>query len=333
MLAYPVKFRPIPQERIWGGNKLKEWFGAEDNTAPIGEYWVLSGHPTAVSVVVNGEYAGQTLNELIAKDEASYLGNSPQPRFPLLIKFLEATADLSVQIHPNDVYAQRNENDFGKTEAWYVLDTLPGGRVNYGHNFSNRESYLQAVKDNRVKDFLEYRTISKDDVVFVPAQTLHALLAGTIVLEVQQTSDVTYRVYDWDRVDDHGQPRALHIEKAADVMQYGTDASGLNGDGMSSSGESNRVVIAQTTSLTHHRLLTCDYFTLEYLSLVDGETTLSRGKAENPDVLIGIEGDALLRWDDGEMTISQGDTVLIPTNVTSYSLVATSSFKGLRTYY
>lgn len=151
----------------------------------------------------------------------AYLGKSPQPRFPLLIKFLEATTDLSVQIHPDNAYAQTHEGDFGKTEAWFVLECDEARQVNYGHKFSNQEEYSQAVREGRVKEFLRYEPISAGSVVFVPSRTMHALLAGTIVVEIQQTSDVTFRVYDWDRLDGNGNSRELHVEKAAAVMQYG----------------------------------------------------------------------------------------------------------------
>jgi mannose-6-phosphate isomerase len=322
---YPVKFQPIPQARIWGGDKLKAWFNATNMSAPIGEYWVLSGHPNGVSVAVNGEYAGKTLNELIAQSPRAYLGNSPQPRFPLLIKFLEATTDLSVQIHPNDEYAKQYEGDYGKTEAWYVLDCLDDGKVNFGHRFPNREAYLQAVHENHVKDFLNYEPIQKEQVVYVPAQTLHALLAGTTVIEVQQTSDVTYRVYDWDRVDDQGKPRQLHIEKAADVMQYG-EPSDLPASSVPR-------VIERTSNFTHQRLLTCSYFALEKLEFQNTQKTLVRGNVENPDILIGVEGSGILRWEAGELAISRGDTVLIPTTVTQYELESSADLQVLRTFY
>jgi mannose-6-phosphate isomerase len=322
--AYPVKFVPIPQERIWGGHKLKSWFNSSKSEVPIGEYWVLSGHPNGTSIVANGELAGKTLNEIIELDPKAYLGRSPQPRFPLLIKFLEATTDLSVQIHPDDVHAQAHEGDFGKTEAWYILDAKPDGKVNYGHTFQNKAEYLDSVSSKRVKDFLCYQPIENGQVVFVPARTLHALLAGTIVLEVQQTSDVTYRVYDWDRVDQNGKPRELHIEKAAEVMQYGQHSTHHS---------TEPIILAQTDSFTHQRLLNCEYFTLEKLQFHSSTQTLTRGVTDNPDILIVVEGDIELNYGEGSLQLQRGDTVLIPTNVETYELKTKSDTTVLRTFY
>ncbi|GMA56345.1 hypothetical protein GCM10025858_08480 [Alicyclobacillus sacchari] len=172
---WPVKFTPVAMPRIWGGHALKSMFGVQVDD-PIGEYWVLSGHPNGMSVVADGPFAGRTLAELTKEYPTAYLGHSPQGRFPLLIKYLEAESDLSVQIHPDDEYAREHEGDFGKTEAWYVLDAKPDGTVNYGHTFPDRETYLRAVAEGKVRDYLTYQPIQQGDLVFVPARTLHALL-------------------------------------------------------------------------------------------------------------------------------------------------------------
>lgn len=321
---YPLKFAPIAQERIWGGDKLKTWFSTPPLDGPVGEYWVLSGHPNGTSIAVNGEFEGKSLNELLELYPEAYLGKSPQPRFPLLIKFLEATTDLSVQIHPDDAYAQTHEGDFGKTEAWFVLECDEAGQVNYGHKFSNQEEYFQAVREGRVKEFLRYEPISAGSVVFVPSRTMHALLAGTIVVEIQQTSDVTYRVYDWDRVDVNGNSRELHVEKAADVMQYG---------GMQKSALCQTRVLEQTSTSVHEELVRCDYFTLERLQLWDKKKQLTRGTISNPDILIVVDGSVELCWEEGCMSLGRGDTVLIPATITNYHLVPNHDAALLRTFY
>ncbi|GMA65035.1 class I mannose-6-phosphate isomerase [Alicyclobacillus fastidiosus] len=322
---YPVKFAPVPMERIWGGHQLKPWF-KEEREAPVGEYWVLSGHPNGTSIVMNGELVGKSLIELCTEYPEVYLGKSPQPRFPLLIKFLEANADLSVQIHPNDEYAQAYENDFGKTEAWYVLDCLEEGKVNYGHNFASKEEYLAAVSEKRVKDYLRFRSIKPGDVVFVPAQTLHALLAGTTVIEVQQTSDVTYRVYDWDRVDPNGSPRELHVGKAADVLIFDNDHQ--------DSTLVEPTLVCKTDVLEHKQLVTCPYFVMESIAIRAQAYTLSPGNHGNPDVLIVAEGSGILQWTDGEsISLQRGDTLLIPTTLNEYELKTENGMKVIRTYY
>ncbi|GMA59787.1 class I mannose-6-phosphate isomerase [Alicyclobacillus fastidiosus] len=321
---YPVKFKPVPMHRIWGGDGLKPMFHVE-STEPIGEYWVVSGHPHGMSVVSEGPLVGRTLNELTEMYPSAYLGKSPQPRFPLLIKFLEAEDDLSVQIHPDDTYAIANEGDFGKTEAWYVLDAKEDGKVNYGHSFPDRETYERAVQNGQVKDHLEYRSVRKGDLVFVPARTLHALLAGTKVLEIQQTSDVTYRVYDWDRVDDSGKGRALHVDKAADVLEYGQPLVDVE-----------RVWIHSEEGIEHQRLVECPYFTIE--SVVTSEPlALTHGHSGNPDVLIVVEGTGELRATvDGQqqsLSLNPGDAVLIPGTLEVYEVWPQSPLTVVRTYY
>ncbi|MDQ0338672.1 mannose-6-phosphate isomerase [Caldalkalibacillus uzonensis] len=325
MKIYPVKFKPIPQERIWGGHQLKEWFGVKDKH-PIGEYWVLSGHPHGLSVVSDGPLVGKTLQELIDMAPEAYLGQSPQPRFPLLIKFLEATSDLSVQIHPDDTYAQRVEGDYGKTEAWYILHTKPDGKVIYGHTFPDREAYFQAIREQQVHKYLNYKPIKKGDVVFVPSRTLHALLGGTIVLEIQQTSDITYRVYDWDRVDEQGRGRTLHVDKAADVMQYGQDVH-------RESGQVEIKTVFVDERITHHRLVSCSYFTMEKIELTAGEYTLTTGKTSNPDILIVVDGEGNLETGDMTMPLKRTDTVLVPAQLSAYRLKTTKRFTLIRAFY
>ncbi|GIM47944.1 mannose-6-phosphate isomerase, class I [Collibacillus ludicampi] len=326
-MFYPVKFAPIAHQRIWGGHKLKSLFG-ETRKEPIGEYWVLSGHPHATSMVTNGHFAGKSLVELTKEYPQAYLGNSPQNRFPLLIKFLEAEDDLSVQVHPHDQYAQEVEGDFGKTEAWYILDCRGGGLINYGHSFQNREEFLSAVKQKRIKDYLRYIEIKKDQFVFIPSQTLHALLAGTTLIEIQQTSDVTYRVYDWDRVDAQGKGRELHIEKAADVMRYGQDQIFQDCSTM-------QRILQKTRKIFHEQLATCPYFVIEKISIEDSCYSMKIGKKGNPDILIVAEGEGVLKT-DGEyesLSLKQGDTVLIPSTMDTYEIHAISKIRLLRTYY
>jgi mannose-6-phosphate isomerase len=321
MKLYPVKFRPIAFRRVWGGHRLKEWFGVQDQE-PVGEYWVLSGHPRAVSVAENGELAGKTLVELTERFPEEYLGASPQGRFPLLVKFLEAQAPLSVQLHPPDEYARRVEGDFGKTEAWYVLDHQPGARVVYGHSFQDREEFERAVREKRVEEFLRYREIVKDALVFVPAQTLHALLEGTLLIEIQQTSDVTYRVYDWERVD-----RELHVEKAAEVLTFGEKAIPVQAD-------TERLVRVCGEGVRVEQLVACEHFVLEKVELERSRVELSLGRAGNPDVLVVADGEGWLMADGGErLLLKRGDTVLVPSSVGAYRLETEGKWKVLKAFY
>ncbi len=327
MIAYPVKFAPIAQERIWGGSKLKKWFDVNSDV-PIGEYWVLSGHPNATSVVANGALAGKTLVQLTEEFPEFYLGDSPQDRFPLLIKFLEAADDLSVQVHPDDQYAQEKEGDFGKTEAWYILEHKPGVKIVYGHYFKNRDEYKLAIKEKRVREYLRYKEIEKDQLIFIPSRTLHALLAGTVLIEIQQTSDVTYRVYDWDRIDSQGRSRELHVEKAADVIAYG-EPEVQKGTGQA------RYTQVETGNVKHEHLVTCPYFVIEKVWIKGESYSMESGKKGNPDILVVAEGEGILDLGEGiaPLSLQRGDTVLVPAVAEKYRIHTKSGIKLLRTYY
>jgi mannose-6-phosphate isomerase len=329
---YPLKFTPIVQERIWGGSRLKSLFHT-DTDKPIGEYWVLSGHPSAKSIISNGAFAGKTLNDMIAEYPEGYLGVSKQERFPLLIKFLEAEEDLSVQIHPNDEYGLKHEGDYGKTEAWYILDSKPGGEIIYGDTFKSREQYLEAVEQHNIKPFLERLPIAADDFVHVPSQTMHALLAGTTLIEIQQTSDVTYRVYDWDRLDSSGKSRELHIDKAADVMLYGQPNTAQN-----SQTDSKRYALASPANVLHEHMVSCPYFTIEKITLAGGSFSSSLGRKGNPDILVIAEGTGKLQWSEhngteASLDLSNGDAILIPSTISNYSISSDEKLTLLKTFY
>lgn len=331
---YPLRFKPIMKERIWGGRMLPALFGLQTDR-PIGEVWTLSDHPSDPSICVNGPLQGKSLSEIIREYPEIYLGTSWSARykelsgmrFPLLIKFLHAEDDLSVQIHPDDEYALKHENDFGKTEAWYILAAEEEAKIVYGHSFSTREEYFGAIKEKTVPRFLKYLRVRKGDFVFVPAKTLHALLKGTMVIEIQQTSDVTYRVHDWDRVDAEGKSRELHIDKAADVLRYGE-------------GEELRTpapqIISQSEGMTHLRLIECPYFMIEKVELNSptketGVIPFSVERNDNPDIVIVIEGEGELRYEGETISLREGDTILIPRNMKRYEVTGRLSF--LRTSY
>jgi mannose-6-phosphate isomerase len=263
------------------------------------------------------------LNDLVQEHPEAYLGNSPQPRFPLLIKFIEAAQDLSVQVHPDDEYARKVESDFGKTEAWYVLDCSDNGRVIYGHRFQSRQDYLKAVEEKCIQPYLKYEPISHGRLVFVPSGTLHALLAGTMVLEIQQTSDVTYRVYDWDRVDEHGQSRELHVEKAADVLQYGPQPNPFP----------TAQEISAESGMNGSRLVSCPYFTIDKWNLAHGRHAFTHGRKGNPDIVIVTNGQGELHWPDGNMSLRRGDAVIVPATLSGYEVSCTDDLELIRVFY
>ncbi|MEF2964620.1 mannose-6-phosphate isomerase, class I [Paenibacillus sp. M1] len=233
----PIFLQPVFQERIWGGTKLKELFGYEIPNDHTGECWAVSAHPNGQSVVKNGPYKGIPLGELWNAHPELFCSESAV--FPLLTKILDASDDLSVQVHPDDEYAGKHENgELGKTECWYIVDAEPGAAIIYGHEAETKEQLIQMIQDGRWNELLTKVPVKRGDFFYVPSGTIHALGKGIVVLETQQSSDTTYRVYDYDRRDKDGNLRDLHLEKAIDVttvpqayepVTYTTkDSSGLS---------------------------------------------------------------------------------------------------------
>ena len=213
-----IKLTPIFHEKIWGGRQLETVFGYDIPDGPIGECWAISAHPNGDCQIAEGPYAGHTLSWLWAEHRELF-GNCEGKEFPLLIKILDAKDDLSIQIHPNDEYAAEHENgSLGKTECWYVLDCEPGAFLYYGFDHEvSKEEFAERIKNNTLTEVLNAAPVHKGDCFFIPSGTLHAICKGIVVAEVQQNSNVTYRVYDYGRVGADGKPRALHVEKALDV--------------------------------------------------------------------------------------------------------------------
>ena len=224
---YPLTFYPILKERIWGGTKLKTYLNKPISSEITGESWELSTVPSDVSVVKNGLFKGKNLNELIDLYPEEMLGKSVFARFgkqfPLLFKYLDAREDLSIQLHPNDELAKARHNSFGKTEMWYVMQADENARLIVGFKEdSSREEYLHHIENKKLISLLNEVPVKKGDVFFLETGTIHAIGAGIVIAEIQQTSDVTYRIYDWDRVDANGNERELHTEFALDAINYKT---------------------------------------------------------------------------------------------------------------
>lgn len=212
----PIFLQPIFQERIWGGTKLRDLFGYDIPNDHTGECWAVSAHPNGQSVVKNGPYQGMKLGELWTSHPELFRSSSKV--FPLLTKILDASDDLSVQVHPDDEYAGKYENgELGKTECWYIVDAEPGAVIIYGHEAKTKEELVSMIENGEWDRFLTKVPVKPGDFFYVPSGTLHALGKGIVVLETQQSSDTTYRVYDYDRRDKDGNTRELHLEKAIDV--------------------------------------------------------------------------------------------------------------------
>ena len=212
----PMFLKPVFQEKIWGGSRLRSVFGFDIPNDKIGEDWAISAHPHGVSVVENGEYQGQKLDELW-QNHKELFGNPTESVFPLLIKILDAEDELSVQVHPDDAYGMKHEGELGKTECWYIIDAEPGAEIIYGHHVKTREELAEMIQEGRWDDLLKKVPVKKGDFFYVPSGTIHAIGKGIMILETQQSSDTTYRVYDYDRKDANGNTRELHIQQSIDV--------------------------------------------------------------------------------------------------------------------
>lgn len=212
----PLFLKPVFQEKIWGGSRLRSVFGFDIPNDKIGEDWAISAHPHGVSVVENGPFKGWKLDDLW-KEHKELFGHPTEPVFPLLIKILDAEDDLSVQVHPDDAYGMAHEGELGKTECWYIIDAEPGAEIIYGHHAKTREELAEMIQDSRWDDLLKKVPVKKGDFFYVPSGTIHAIGKGIMILETQQSSDTTYRVYDYDRKDDQGNTRELHIQQSVDV--------------------------------------------------------------------------------------------------------------------
>lgn len=212
----PLFMKPVFQEKIWGGSRLRSVFGFDIPNDKIGEDWAISAHPHGVSVIENGPFKGKKLTELW-EDHKELFGNPSESVFPLLIKILDAEDELSVQVHPDDAYGMKHEGELGKTECWYIIDAEPGAEIVYGHTAKTREELADMIHEGRWDDLLKRVPVKKGDFYYVPSGTIHAIGKGIMILETQQSSDTTYRVYDYDRKDDQGNTRELHIQQSIDV--------------------------------------------------------------------------------------------------------------------
>ena len=290
-----IVMKPIFHGKIWGGRRLETEYGYDIPDGPVGECWAISAHPNGDCEIAEGPYAGMHLSELWDTHRELF-GGLEGDEFPLLIKILDADGDLSIQVHPDDVYAAEHENgSLGKKECWYVLDAVENGTIIVGQNARNREEFAQMVEEGRWSDLLNEVPIHKGDFFQINPGTVHAIKAGTLILETQQSSDVTYRVYDYDRLGDDGKPRALHLAQSLDVVDYAAKAP-----------ESGAVTAPQVDGVT--ALESNDRYTVERVR-VDGVKTLPQN---HPFVCLSVlngEGSVCGR------AVRKGDHMVVPSTV------------------
>ncbi len=310
-MLYPIKFDPIYKERIWGGNKLRDRYDRLcPADRPIGESWELSGVEGDVSVVSNGFLAGNELNELIEVYLGELVGDRVYERygeeFPVLVKLLDTRELLSIQVHPDDELAARRHNAYGKTEMWYILDAEPGAYLYLGFNRPvTREEFLDHLENHTLPEIMNRIEPQVGEAFFVPAGTIHSIGPGLLIAEIQQTSDITYRVYDWDRRDAEGNPRALHVSLALDALEYNRTSRPQ----LPYVAERNRAMPIQS----------CDEFAVHVIEL-DGRLERDYLNLDSFVVYLCLAGEVIVECEGGAESLMDMETVLIPAEFESVKL-------------
>ena len=299
---HPLKFNPILKERLWGGTKLKDVLGKPIENDITGESWELSTVPGDISVVSNGDLAGASLQDLIEKDPESVLGKSVYKRFgtdfPILIKFIDAKQDLSIQLHPNDELAKKRHNSFGKTEMWYVMDADDDASLIVGFNKDvSKEEYAKSIENDTLLDLLNYEKVKEGDTFFINTGKIHAIGAGVLLAEIQQTSDVTYRVFDFNRKDKNGNLRELHTEQALDAIDYNK--------------KDDFKVEYKNDKNTVNDMVDCPYFKTDFLDL-NSDLTQDVTDRDSFTIFMCVGGSATIANENGSVEIKKGETTLLP---------------------
>ena len=321
MRMKPLKFKALLKQTIWGGDKIIPFKHLDDHLENVGESWEISGVPGNETVVADGEYAGKKLNELVIEQKDKLVGKANYERFgdefPLLIKFIDARQDLSIQVHPTDEIAKRQGKERGKTEMWYIMDSDKDAKLYSGLKMQiTPEQYKAMVEDDTITDALAQYEVKEDDCFFLPAGRIHAIGTGCFLAEIQQTSDVTYRIYDFKRKDKDGNYRQLHTKEAAECINYTVEDD-------------------YRTHYEHKKnegvtLVECPYFTTAVYDL-DEPMTLDYSELDSFVILIGLKGEGTITDNEGNtVTISAGESILVP--ATTATLKVEGTIKMLETY-
>ena len=320
---YPLRFKPVLKDTLWGGTKLRDVLGKETGGMQrIGESWEISGVEGSISIVDNGFLKGNSLQELVEVYMGDLTGDHVFEKFghefPLLIKFIDATEILSIQVHPDDKLAAKRHNAFGKTEMWYILDADPGAEIITGFNRDiSREVYLEHLKNKTLREILNIEKAHAGDVFFIPPGRVHAIGAGILLTEIQQTSDITYRIYDWDRTDANGTSRALHTDLALDAIDfkkypsYKTEYTDIP----------DRV----------NDLVRCKYFSTQLIHLLR-PMEKDYYALDSFVILIGLEGKTRILFPGGEELLSRGETLLLPAVMHSVEMIPDEESRLLEVY-
>lgn len=321
--SYPIKFMPLFKDYLWGGQNLRR-LGKSFPGSKAAESWEISAHPDGMSLAANGPFTGKSLAELVSDYGSAFVGSLSQTqyglRFPLLIKLIDAADILSVQVHPHDAYAAQHEKDQGKTEMWLILEAEPGAVIIYGFRDSiSQEGFLDALAKGKIGECLQTMPVKSGDLIYIPAGTVHAIGKGIIIAEIQQNSNATYRLYDYDRKNADGSSRPLHLQKALDVIdwKHGT-RNGLY-EGLSRK---------QNGGLIIRPVVADPHFCTEIIT-VKGEAELLSDDRSFQTLII-TAGTAQIPHPAAPVTLARGESVLIPANMGLYSLKG--DFSALRSY-
>ena len=308
MKLYPMKLTAPCKDYIWGGNRLSEEYGKVSNADKIAESWELSCHKDGESVIAEGEFAGMALTAFIEKAGREVLGNNCRKfeYFPILIKLIDAKDNLSVQVHPNNEYAQRVEGEYGKTEMWYIVDCDPGAELLYGFKHDiTKEEFERRIKDNTLLEVTNSVKVHKGDVFFIESGTLHAIGKGILIAEIQQNSNTTYRIYDYGRVGADGKPRQLHIDKAVEVTKLTPPKYPCKAIG------DEEIKDGYTELL----LSKCEYFQVKKLSIHE-KCALEAGCGSFNSILV-LDGQGEING----VELKKGDSCFIPSGYGKYTFV------------
>jgi mannose-6-phosphate isomerase len=327
---YPLTFEPVFRNYLWGGRNLETMLGRSLPPGKIAESWEISGHPSSPTPVSNGPLAGQTLPEVLNRLGTELVGKRSQAmlargKFPLLVKLLDANEPLSVQVHPNDEYAQTHEDgELGKTEMWYVLHAAEGAHLIYGLQAGvTRESFRQALEAGRLEECLHYLPVQAGDAIFIPSGSVHAILEGIVVTEIQQNSDTTYRVYDWNRVDADGKPRSLHIDKALDVINFAQVEPGPY----------QPHLLAEDDTLRHEIITASAYFVVERLTFKRaGSVFEGKNDGSTLEIWGSMSGQIRITWTGEPLNLTAVRYVLLPAALGEFQIEAVAPSVCLRVY-
>ena len=302
---YLLKFEPILKEKIWGGTKLKEMFSKKATSSKTGESWEISDVEDNSSVVVNGPLKGRSIQSLIEKYKEKLVGDKVYEvfgnKFPLLIKFIDAAETLSVQLHPNDKIAKEKHNSFGKTEMWYIMEADEEAELILGFGGEmSKARYKELVDTGELPAALNREKVHKGDAFIIKPGLIHAIGAGVVLAEIQQTSDLTYRIYDWDRDSGNGEKRELHTELAMEAIDL--------------SGKEDFKIHYKTKSNAASPVINTQYFTTNILQ-VDSTLTRDYTGMDTFVILIGVEGVSLVSFHGNKEELKQGETLLVPASI------------------